>query len=52
MRVADLMLDLARLGIRIEAHGDRLRFASVAATKIGALSLGDGILCGSQSQGG
>ena len=31
MNPADLMTDLARLGIRIEAHGDRLRYSPRSA---------------------
>ena len=31
MSAADLMTDLARLGIRIEAHGDRLRYSPRSA---------------------
>ena len=31
MSAVELMTDLARLGIRIEAHGDRLRYAPQSA---------------------
>ncbi len=31
MTVADLIIDLARLGIRIEAHGERLRHSPRSA---------------------
>ena len=31
MNAADLITDLARLGIRIEAHGDRLRYSPRSA---------------------